>query len=70
MEEIPVSLFSDKFSFFKFANMPNSAGMGPGIYKTQSKHTTNTVTLLNTTQGGRGTEYRLAGYRVNKVGVI
>jgi len=22
-----------------FANWPNSAGMGPGVYKTQSKHT-------------------------------
>jgi hypothetical protein len=36
---IPVSWFTDKSSPFKFANWPNSAGMGPGVYKTQSKHT-------------------------------
>jgi hypothetical protein len=38
---VPVSWFSFKCSTFKFANRPNSAGMGPGVYKTQSKHTKN-----------------------------
>jgi hypothetical protein len=39
-DEIPVSLFPCKSSSCKFANRPNSAGMGPGAYKTHSKHTT------------------------------
>jgi hypothetical protein len=38
---VPVSLFTDKSICCKFANWPNSAGMGPGVYKTQSKHTKN-----------------------------
>ncbi len=42
---IPVSLFTNKISSFKFANWPNSAGMGPKVYKTQSKHTKKQVTL-------------------------
>jgi hypothetical protein len=36
---VPVNLLLLKFSTFNSANWPNSAGMGPGIYKTQSKHT-------------------------------
>ncbi len=36
---VPVRLFRDKSSQAKFANWSNSAGMGPGVYKTQSKHT-------------------------------
>jgi hypothetical protein len=36
---VPVSWFAAKYSCCKFANLPNSAGMGPGVYKTQSKHT-------------------------------
>ena len=36
---VPVSFLMRKFSSFKFANWPNSAGMGPGVYKTQSNHT-------------------------------
>jgi hypothetical protein len=38
---VPVSLFWDRAIRCKFANWPNSAGMGPGVYKTQSKHTKN-----------------------------
>jgi hypothetical protein len=38
---LPVSLLLYKTSCCKFANWPNSAGMGPGVYKTQSKHTKN-----------------------------
>ena len=41
----PVSLFTNKISSFKFANWPNSAGMGPKVYKTKSKHTQKQVTL-------------------------
>ncbi len=36
---VPVSSFHCNCRIFKFANWPNSAGMGPGVYKTQSKHT-------------------------------
>ncbi len=36
---VPVSSLSYMLSRFKFANWPNSAGMGPGVYKNQSKHT-------------------------------
>jgi hypothetical protein len=36
---VPVNLLLLKIRLFKFANWPNSAGMGPGVYKTQSKHT-------------------------------
>jgi hypothetical protein len=38
---LPVSWFFSKCRICKFANWPNSAGMGPGAYKTQSKHTKN-----------------------------
>ncbi len=38
---VPASLLPNKFRTIKFANWPNSAGMGPGVYKTQSKHTQN-----------------------------
>ncbi len=38
---VPVSWLSCKCSASKFVNWPNAAGMGPGGYKTQSKHTTN-----------------------------
>ena len=51
---VPVSSLLDKCSSCKFANWPNSAGMGPGVYKTQSKHTkiksrhrTGTILLRN-----------------------
>ncbi len=30
-DEVPVSWFLDKYSSFRFANWPNSAGMGPGV---------------------------------------
>ncbi len=40
-ERVPVRLLSNNHSTIKFANRPNSAGMGPGEYKTQSKHTKN-----------------------------
>ena len=36
---LPVSWLLNKYRAVKFANWPNSAGMGPGVYKTQSKHT-------------------------------
>ncbi len=70
---VPVSLLSLRCSVSKFANWPNSAGMGPGAYKTQSKHTkiksrhrTDMILLRNASQcldiegksGGRGMEYR------------
>ncbi len=38
---VPVSWFRNKRSTCKFANWPNLAGMGPEVYKTQSKHTKN-----------------------------
>jgi hypothetical protein len=38
-EGVPVSLLLDKSRSFNFANWSNSAGMGPEVYKTQSKHT-------------------------------
>jgi hypothetical protein len=38
---VPVSLFSNRLRYVKFANWPNSAGVRPGIYKAQSKHTNN-----------------------------
>ncbi len=51
---VPVSWFWDKLRYCKFANWPNSAGMGPEEYKTQSKHTkiksrhrTGTILLRN-----------------------
>jgi hypothetical protein len=37
---VPVSSLWAKFSSSKFTNWPSSAGMGPGVYKTQSKPTT------------------------------
>ncbi len=40
-EWLPVSWLLLKFKWFKFANWTNLAGMGPGVYKTQSKHTKN-----------------------------
>jgi hypothetical protein len=40
-DRVPVSWFPDKSSVGKFANWPNSAGMGPRVYKTQSNHTKN-----------------------------
>jgi hypothetical protein len=67
---VPVSWLLSKCSSYKFANLPNSAGMGP---KTQSKHTKNksryrtgTISLRNANlclnfevgSGGRGMEYR------------
>ena len=70
---VPVSWLSCKYSTVKFANWPNSAGMGPGVYKTQSKHTkiksrhrTGTILLRNVSlclhiegkSEGRGMEYR------------
>ena len=66
---VPVSWLSDIFSSFKFANWPNSAGIGPWVYKTQSKYTkiksryrTGTISLGNSSlclnieckSGGRG----------------
>jgi hypothetical protein len=36
-DRVPVSWFTHKSSFSKFFNWLNSAGMGPGVYKTQSK---------------------------------
>ncbi len=36
---VPVNWFWFNRSSCKFANWPNSAGMGPEVYKTQSKHT-------------------------------
>jgi hypothetical protein len=41
MGEVPVSWFTYNISCCKFANLPNSAGTGPGGYKTQSIHTKN-----------------------------
>jgi hypothetical protein len=38
-DEVPVSWLTDKSIQIKFANWPNSAGIPPGEYKTQSKHT-------------------------------
>jgi hypothetical protein len=38
---VPVSWFSPKKRYFKFANWPNSSGMGPGVKKNQSDHTAN-----------------------------
>ncbi len=70
---VPVSLLSDKFRFCNFANWPNSAGMGPEVYKTQSIHTKNksryrtgTIWLrkaslcrnIESKSGGIGMEYR------------
>ena len=40
-DEVPVSLLENILSHVRFANWPNSAGMGPREYKTQSKHTKN-----------------------------
>jgi hypothetical protein len=72
-KRVPVSWLSCKYSWIKFANWPNLAGMGPGVYKTQSKHTktksryrTGTIWLRNASlclnikgkSGGRGMEYR------------
>ena len=36
---VPVSWFPFEKRCVKFANWPNSAGMWPGVYNTQSKHT-------------------------------
>ena len=70
---VPVSWFWFKISTVKFANWPNSAGMGPGVYKTMSKYTktksryrTGTISLGNASlrlnikgkSGGRGIENR------------
>ena len=70
---VPVSWLIPKSSRSNFANWPNSAGMGPGVYKTQSKHTkiksrhrTGTISLRNASlclniegkSGKRGMEYR------------
>ena len=71
---VPVSMFLYKLSTRKPANWPNSAGMGPGAYKTQSKHTkiksrhrTGTIWLRNTSlclniegKSGWGTSSTLA----------
>ncbi len=38
---VPVSWLFCNTSCSNFANRPNSAGMGPGVFKTQSKHTKN-----------------------------
>jgi hypothetical protein len=38
-DEVPVSWLFSKSILVKFANWPNSAGMGPGAYKNESKHT-------------------------------
>jgi hypothetical protein len=74
---VPVSWLFCNRSHVNFANRPNSAGMEPGEYKTQSKHTktksscpTGTIGLAQgkspssyTTQvKGRGMEYRQVGY--------
>ncbi len=54
---VPVSLFVNKFSFAnkcsccKFVNWPNSAGMGPGVYKTQQKHTKTSHTIVLVRKG-------------------
>ncbi len=47
MDGVPVSSVKDKFISVIFANWHNSAGMGPGVYKTQSKHTKKQVILSN-----------------------
>jgi hypothetical protein len=76
---VPVSWLLFKYRCCKFANWPNSAGMGPGVYKTQSKHTKHSQ---NGTKGHkeckqmpsygpqgreRGLEFREAGYFLNIV---
>jgi hypothetical protein len=38
---VPVSWLSFKTSFHNSANWPNTAGMEPGVFKTQSKRTKN-----------------------------
>ncbi len=73
---VPVSLLFLRFIVVKFANWSNSAGMGPGAYKTQSKHTktksryrTGTIWLRNAglclniegKSRERGLEYRWVG---------
>ncbi len=47
MDGIPVSWFSDKFSLCKFAKLPNSAGMRPGVYKPSQniQHISHTIRL-------------------------
>jgi hypothetical protein len=48
---VPVIRLEDKFSSCKFANWPNSAGMGPEVCKTQSKHATNKSPYPTGTKG-------------------
>jgi hypothetical protein len=40
-KRVPVSLLKLNCRTVKLANWPNWIGMGPGVYKIQSKHTTN-----------------------------
>jgi hypothetical protein len=50
-ERAPVSWLLSNRSCSNFANWPNSAGMGPVVYKTQSKHTINKSPYPTGTKG-------------------
>ncbi len=51
--EVPAIWLSCKDRSFKLTNRPHSAGMGPGAYKTQSKHTTNKPPIRLVRKGKR-----------------
>ena len=50
-DRVPVSLLEPKSSVSNFSKWSNSAGMRPGEYKTQSKHTTSKSTYPTGTKG-------------------